>query len=129
GALASSETREYGPADLQILKTCPLFEGIAQEDPSRVWMSHGDKVKAAPAGVEVVGRTETLDIAAMADESRSIYALQFHPEVHHSVGGTQMINNFLFKIAKIKPDWTMSGFIESVIRDVREAVGPEGNVV
>lgn len=129
GALASSETREYGPADLQILKPCPLFEGIAQEDPSRVWMSHGDKVKAAPAGFKVVGRTETLDIAAMADESRSIYALQFHPEVHHSVDGTQMINNFLFKIAKIKPDWTMSGFIESVIRDVREAVGPEGNVV
>ncbi|UZP67919.1 glutamine-hydrolyzing GMP synthase [Desulfovibrio mangrovi] len=129
GSLASSETREYGPADFTMLKETPLFEGLDISSPSRVWMSHGDKVKSLPAGFEVIGRTETLDIAAMADEARKIYALQFHPEVHHSEDGTHLINNFLFKIAKIKPDWTMSGFIDSVIQHVRETVGPEGNVV
>ncbi len=129
GALASSETREYGPADFTMLKPTPLFEGLDLSTPSRVWMSHGDKVKTAPQGFEVIGRTQTLDIAAMADESRQFYALQFHPEVHHSEDGTQIINNFLFKIAKVKADWTMSGFIDSVIQQVREQVGPEGNVV
>lgn len=129
GSLASSETREYGPADFTMLKNSPLFEGLDITSPSRVWMSHGDKVKTAPAGFDVIGRTQTLDIAAMADESKKIYALQFHPEVHHSEDGTHLINNFLFKIAKIKPDWTMSGFIDSVIEQVREQVGPDGNVV
>lgn len=129
GSLGSSETREYGPADFTMLKETVLFEGLDLSSPSRVWMSHGDKVKSLPDGFEVIGRTQTLDIAAMANESRKIYALQFHPEVHHSEDGTQLINNFLFKIAKIKADWTMSGFIDSVIQQVREAVGPDGNVV
>ena len=129
GSLGSSETREYGPADFTMLKETPLFEGLDLSSPSRVWMSHGDKVKSLPDGFEVIGRTQTLDIAAMANEAKKIYALQFHPEVHHSEDGTQLINNFLFKIAKIKADWTMSGFIDSVIQQVREAVGPDGNVV
>ncbi len=129
GALASSETREYGPADFQILESSPLFSGLDAGTPSRVWMSHGDKVKTAPAGFSVIGRTATLDIAAMADESRRIYALQFHPEVHHSVNGTRILTNFLFGIAGLKADWTMSGFIDSVIEEVRATVGPEGNVV
>ncbi|MFV0348387.1 MAG: glutamine-hydrolyzing GMP synthase [Halodesulfovibrio sp.] len=129
GSLGSSETREYGPADFTMLKETALFEGLDLSSPSRVWMSHGDKVKSLPDGFEVIGRTQTLDIAAMANEAKKIYALQFHPEVHHSEDGTQLINNFLFKIAKIKADWTMSGFIDSVIQQVREAVGPDGNVV
>lgn len=64
----------------------------------------------------------------MADEARKIYAVQFHPEVHHSVDGDTMLRNFLFKIAKITPDWTMSSFVERVINEVRETVG-DGHVV
>lgn len=91
-------------------------------------MSHGDTVKTPPAGFLVTGSTDTLEVAAMADEARKIYAVQFHPEVHHSVDGDTMLRNFLFKIAKITPDWTMSSFVERVINEVRETVG-DGHVV
>ena len=128
GGLEQSETREYGPADLRFVRSCALWDGIDLTKLSRVWMSHGDTVKTPPAGFLVTGSTDTLEVAAMADESRKIYAVQFHPEVHHSVGGDTMLRNFLFKIAKITPDWTMSSFVERVISEVRETVG-DGHVV
>ena len=88
GELAQSETREYGPADLEFTGGSPLWDGIGDDfsmsggrKTSRVWMSHGDKVKTPPPGFSVTGRTSTLDVAAMQDEARRIYALQFHPEV------------------------------------------------
>ena len=98
GGLEQSETREYGPADLRFVRSCALWDGIDLTKLSRVWMSHGDTVKT------------------------------FHPEVHHSVDGDTMLRNFLFKIAKITPDWTMSSFVERVINEVRETVG-DGHVV
>ena len=126
GELAQSETREYGPADFEKVADCPLWDGIAslaEGRPSRVWMSHGDKVQTHPPGFIVTGRTATLDVAAMSCDERRIYALQFHPEVHHSEDGAQMIRNFLFKVAKITPDWSMSSFVERVVKQVRETVG------
>ena len=128
GELKQSEVREYGPSDLRFVRSCALWDGIDLTKTSRVWMSHGDTVKTPPEGFIVTGSTETLEVAAMADESRRIYAVQFHPEVHHSVDGTTMLRNFLFKIAKLTPDWTMSSFVERVIRDVRNTVG-DGHVV
>ena len=121
GQLAQSLTREYGPSDLTLAAPCALWEGI--ESTSRVWMSHGDKVLVPPAGFTVTGKTPTLDVAAMADEARKIYAVQFHPEVHHSVDGERMLRNFLFKVAGIKPDWTMSSFVERVVAEMAEQVG------
>ncbi len=103
GQLATSETREYGPADLTLLGDCPLWDGIDKAASTRVWMSHGDKVKTPPPGFAVVGRTATLDVAAMADEARRVYAVQFHPEVHHTEEGTRIINNFLFHVARLRP--------------------------
>lgn len=126
GVLAQSETREYGPADFEKVADCPLWDGIAslaEGRTSRVWMSHGDKVQTPPPGFIVTGRTATLDVAAMSCDERRIYALQFHPEVHHSEDGAQMIRNFLFKVAKITPDWSMSSFVERVVKQVRETVG------
>ena len=128
GGLEQSETREYGPADLKFVRSCALWDGIDISKASRVWMSHGDTVKTPPAGFLVTGSTDTLEVAAMADEARKIYAVQFHPEVHHSVDGDTMLRNFLFKIAKITPDWTMSSFVERVVKEVRETVG-DGHVV
>ena len=128
GGLEQSETREYGPADLRFVRSCALWDGIDLTKLSRVWMSHGDTVKTPPAGFVVTGSTDTLEVAAMADEARKIYAVQFHPEVHHSVDGDTMLRNFLFKIAKITPDWTMSSFVERVVNEVRETVG-DGHVV
>ncbi len=126
GELAQSQTREYGPADLEKTADCALWEGIADLENggrSRVWMSHGDKVRTPPPGFTVTGRTATLDIAAMCDAGRRIYALQFHPEVHHSECGGQILRNFLFGVAGIKPDWSMGSFIERVVSKVRERVG------
>ncbi len=131
GALATSETREYGPAELELSKNSPLWKNLSVKpgQKSCVWMSHGDKVKTPPPGFEVIGRTETLEVAAMADNKRRIYALQFHPEVHHSVDGTKMLENFIFEIAKLKPDWTMSSFAERAIQDIAAKVGPEQKVI
>ena len=87
GGLEQSETREYGPADLRFVRSCALWTASHSTKLSRVWMSHGDTVKTPPAGFLVTGSTDTLEVAAMADEARKIYAVQFHPEVHHSVDG------------------------------------------
>ncbi len=121
GRLARSETREYGPASFTLTASCALWTGMPAE--SRVWMSHGDRVLSVPEGFAVTGRTPTLDIAAMADETRKIYAVQFHPEVHHTEEGTRILRNFLFEAAKLDPDWTMSSFVERVVGEIREKVG------
>ncbi len=121
GKLARSHTREYGPADLTTVNSCPLWEGV--QSPSRVWMSHGDKVLTPPPGFVVTGRTPTLDVAAMADETRKIYAVQFHPEVHHSVDGERILHNFLFNVANLAADWTMSSFVEHIVDDMARQVG------
>ncbi len=126
GGLARSQTREYGPADLEKTADCALWEGIEELEKggsTRVWMSHGDKVTTPPPGFAVTGRTATLGIAAMCDAGRRIYALQFHPEVHHSACGGQIIRNFLFRVAGITPDWNMGSFIERVVSRVRGRVG------
>ena len=121
GELSQSETREYGPAELELCGKSTLWNGLGKS--SRVWMSHGDKVSKAPQGFDVCGKTSTLGIAAMCDEKRKIYALQFHPEVHHSLDGTAMIKNFLFEVAHLKADWNMHNFAERVIEECREKVG------
>ena len=126
GELSQSETREYGPADLELSDACTLWKGI--DKTSRVWMSHGDKVSKVPQGFKVCGRTATLAIAAMCDETRKIYALQFHPEVHHSLDGTKMLQNFLFEVAHLEADWNMHNFAERVIEECREKVG-DGHVI
>lgn len=126
GELSQSENREYGPAELELCDTSVLWQGLGKT--SRVWMSHGDKVSKVPQGFKVCGKTKTLAIAAMCDEKRKIYALQFHPEVHHSVDGTAMIKNFLFEVAHLKADWNMHNFAERVIDECREKVG-DGHVI
>ncbi len=129
GKLSCSETREYGPADLRFCKNSPLWDGLSTAETSRVWMSHGDKVTDVPQGFNTIAATETLEVAAMADEKQRIYAVQFHPEVHHSADGEHILHNFLFKIAKIKADWSMSSFCERVVKEVAEQIGPEEQVV
>ncbi|MFV0421841.1 glutamine-hydrolyzing GMP synthase [Oleidesulfovibrio sp.] len=129
GELSCSETREYGPADLTLSTENVLWEGLKVGETSRVWMSHGDRVKAAPAGFKVIGNTETLEVAAMADDERRIYAVQFHPEVHHSEDGEHILHNFIFKIAGIKADWSMSSFCERAVKEIAEQVGPDEQVV
>ena len=127
GKLAASQDREYGPAKLTVTPESALFKGIAAA-PFTVWMSHGDRVTAPPAGFTVCASTPTLDLAAMADEARKIYAVQFHPEVHHSANGTAILQNFLLSIAGLKADWSISSFVDRTIAESRATVGDK-NVV
>ncbi len=129
GELAQSVTREYGPAELSLVADSPLWAGLDKSQKSRIWMSHGDKVKSVPAGFNIIASTPTLEVAAMADEAKQIYAVQFHPEVHHSVDGEKIIRNFIFEIAKITPDWSMSSFCTRCVTEMAEAVGPDSHVV
>ena len=126
GQLEQSQVREYGPADLTMVGDCPLWKGLNTSQHSRVWMSHGDTVKTPPPGFAVAGRTATLEVAAFApasSDARPIYAVQFHPEVHHTVDGVTMLRNFLFEVAHITPDWSMSSFVDRVISEVAATVG------
>lgn len=128
GILKYSQTREYGPAEFILEGNSILWDGIRHKPFSRVWMSHGDTVEVPPPSFTVIGRTNTLNVGAIVNEEKKIYAVQFHPEVSHSEDGEQIIRNFLFKIVGIAPDWTISSFIERIIRQAKKTIG-DGNVV
>lgn len=128
GELERANTREYGPAELELCAPSPLWTDIPANVPTPVWMSHGDTVKKLPKDFQVIGKTANVAIAAMANEKKRIYGLQFHPEVHHTLSGSQMIANFLFRIGALKPDWNMASFVERSLIKLREKVG-SGNVV
>lgn len=128
GRLARSQTREYGPALLELIGDCGLWEGIERTVSLRVWMSHGDTVLELPPGFECAGCTQTLPIAAMMDKTRRLYGIQFHPEVHHTLCGSQIIANFLFRVAGLKPDWNMEDFVQQSISLIRKKVG-SGHVI
>lgn len=122
GKLIRSQDSEYGPAMLNFTGASPLWDGIDNSIPTQVWMSHGDTVIEVPSGFTVIGSTQNLKIAAFEDEKREIYGLQFHPEVHHSLAGQQMLENFIFKVAHLKPDWTMSSFIDSHLAKIKNTI-------
>jgi GMP synthase (glutamine-hydrolysing) len=121
GTLVPLEHAEFGPAQLTLDAVSPLMLGVPPE--SRVWMSHGDSVTAPPPGFVALAHTARCAIAAIADESRKIYGVQFHPEVVHTEAGSAMLENFLHRIAAIPPDWQMTSFVDDAIVRIREQVG------
>ncbi len=125
GSVVAAQDREYGRTELTITVDAPIWDGLEQRKSRTVWMSHGDKVLAPPKGFEVIGATPNVDVAAMADVKRRIYGLQFHPEVAHTDQGDTILHNFLFRVANLKPDWTMSSFVERTLREVAEKVGDD----
>ncbi|MEL7641578.1 MAG: glutamine-hydrolyzing GMP synthase [Solidesulfovibrio sp.] len=125
GAVAASTDREYGRAELTILAEVPLFAGLPRDGAHTVWMSHGDKVTAPPAGYVVAARTKNVDIAALANVEARVYALQFHPEVAHTEDGERILHNFLFAVAGLTPGWSMAGFVETELAALREKVGED----
>jgi GMP synthase (glutamine-hydrolysing) len=127
GTLVPLDHREFGPATLTLdAADSPLMLGVARA--SRVWMSHGDSVTAVPEGFRVLAHTPRCAIAAMGDDARRIYAVQFHPEVVHTDAGTAILQNFLHAIAGIAPSWKMDSFVDRSIDDIRAQVG-DANVI
>ncbi len=126
GKVEGGHHREFGRAEIDVLKPSPIFKGL---DPKEtVWMSHGDRVTAIPEGFEVIATSEGAPFAAIADEARKFYAVQFHPEVVHTKRGTDMIRNFLFEIAGFTGDWSMAAFRDEAIEKIRKQVG-QGRVI
>ena len=124
GAVQPAVEREYGSALIDIEAASPLFEGVgAPGDKVPVWMSHGDRVAALPDGFAPIATTRNAPFAAIADERRRLYGVQFHPEVVHTPAGAAMLRNFVHKIAGCGSSWTMAAFREAEIKRIREQVG------
>lgn len=131
GKVGKAERREYGHAMLQIDDDSDLFNGFetGEENLNKVWMSHGDRIESAPPGFVPIAHTENSPVAAMKDEEDRFFAVQFHPEVVHTPRGTEMLENFLFRICSLQPLWTAKSYIEMAIEQIRETVGKDGKVL
>ena len=126
GKVKSAPRREYGHAEVTIEDSAtPLFTGLPPT--LAVWMSHGDEALELPAGFHRTAVTSNA-LAGIANEERRIWAVQFHPEVHHTPLGPELIKNFLFKICAAAGDWTPAHFIETTVYAIREKVG-KGHVI
>ncbi|MBC1229311.1 glutamine-hydrolyzing GMP synthase [Listeria booriae] len=121
GKVEPAKDREYGKASINVEKPSRLFAGLPTDQV--VWMSHGDLVVAEPAGFEVTATSASCPIAAITNEDRKMYGVQFHPEVRHSVHGNELLKNFALNICGCKGDWTMENFIDVEVAKIREQVG------
>ena len=131
GKVESGHTREFGYAEVRAHGHTRLLKGINDFTSAeghgmlKVWMSHGDKVTAMPPGFTVMASTPSCPIAGMADEARGYYALQFHPEVTHTVQGAAMLHRFVLDICEAEPDWIMGDYAAEAVARIREQVGDE----
>jgi GMP synthase (glutamine-hydrolysing) len=126
GDVEPADHREFGRAEIEVVAASPLFEGVWSKG-SRypVWMSHGDRVTALPEGFRAAAISANAPFAAIADERRRIYGVQFHPEVHHTPDGKALLCNFVRNICGCRGDWSMQAFRGEAIAAIRAAVGRE----
>jgi len=127
GAVERANEREYGRVTLRVKDRSGLFGGM--KDASGCWMSHTWQVTSCPPGFRVVAETDNCAVAAMVNEEKRIFGVQFHPEVTHTEEGGMLIRNFLFRYCGCSGDWTMTAFAETAIRQIRETVGESGTVL
>jgi GMP synthase (glutamine-hydrolysing) len=127
GKVELAKAREYGRANLIIKQDGKANLLFKQVPNSTVWMSHADKVTVLPAGFDIIAESDNSELCAVAycHDGKQIFGLQFHPEVHHTVYGKQILANFLFDIAHLSPDWSPQNFIELQIEKIRQTVGKE----
>ena len=131
GQVTPGREREYGSAlveiDQQAAQTNPLFVGLPAT--LQVWMSHGDRVEQIPSGFHAIAHSDNSPLAAIADETRHLYGIQFHPEVVHTPQGSVLLENFVKRICHCSGDWTPGHFIQETVERIREKVGPTGHVI
>lgn len=131
GAVQGSDLREFGYAQVELVETCKLLEGIedhindAGNGLLDVWMSHGDKVSAIPEGFSTIARTDSCPYAVMADESRRFYGVQFHPEVTHTRQGMRVLSHFVEAICGCEKLWTAGSIIEDAVERIKQQVGDD----
>ncbi|MEX2570647.1 MAG: glutamine-hydrolyzing GMP synthase [Gemmatimonadota bacterium] len=123
GGVVERGRREYGRAQISIERPEAIFAGFEMGEQTQVWMSHGDHVKEPPPGFRKLASTPGVPYAAFGAPDRSIYGVQFHPEVAHTVRGEDVISNFVFRVCGCEPTWTAGSFIETEIERIREQVG------
>ena len=121
GKVEGADAGEYGKAEVQIRPSSKIFNEV----PSRFtsWMSHSDRITEVPDGFIVTGRTANCPVAAMEDEARKLYAVQFHPEVEHTEHGRDILRNFLLKVCGCACDWNMGSFVERTVAELKEKIG------
>jgi GMP synthase (glutamine-hydrolysing) len=123
GKVGKASEREFGKAEINILdKKSKFFSAVKNR---QVWMSHGDKVEKIPADFKVIANTENAPFAAIANEKKKIYGVQFHPEVEHSLAGRAMLKNFVMNIASCKANWSMKDFKKDEIAEIKKIVGKD----
>lgn len=126
GKVATAPVSEYGKTEVDIDTDSVLFGDVSPK--TVCWMSHTDYIEAAPAEFNVVAHTPVCPVAAMENVERGLYAVQFHPEVMHTVEGMKMLSNFVYKVCKCSGDWKMDSFVDTTIKQIREKVG-DGKVL
>ena len=123
GGVRPGEAREFGSARIRVTDPSPLFDGLTRE--LDVWMSHGDQVQELPSGFRSMAGTDTCPVAAMGNDERRIYGLQFHPEVVHTPQGKEILRHFIFDVCACAGDWEMAQFIRESVKAIRAEVGKE----
>jgi len=120
GKVERAERREYGPAEVDLRDGSALFAGLPRR--LKIWMSHGDHVRALPPGFQVTGMSANA-LSAAEDPARRIFAVQFHPEVHHTERGSEILRNFVFSVCGARPTWSGAHFISETVEAIRKQVG------
>ncbi len=126
GEVKAADFHEFGKTKTAVDTTSKLFKGLSEEE--IVWMSHTDFVASIPEGFRIVAKTEHCPVAAMENEERKLYAMQYHPEVLHSEHGKEMIHNFLYEVCHCTGQWTMANYAKTAIEEIRNTVG-DGKVL
>ena len=128
GRVGRSAKKEFGRVEIRWLDYEDLFFGLDKgKSPAQrtVWMSHGDRIERLPKGYRAIAESKNAPLAAMRNKNRTVFGVQFHPEVVHTPAGHRIIKNFLFKVCRLKPLWTPASFIKQTISRIRQQVGKE----
>ena len=128
GKVVSATHREYGRATVHLESASELFHGFAAGEDIAVWMSHGDRVESLPDGFSCVGTSSNCPFAAVEAPGRKFWGVQFHPEVAHTPRGMEILGNFLFRICKCAPSWTMANFVDEAVATVKQQA-PAGRMI